>query len=239
VAKDADARFVFKVHDLGNDGYLDFAGSDGRTTIEGDEGLAYSIVDYLDDRIANSESPEMRQLARDLKAYHVYAKHYFAVRGGSAETPPEVKDFQPVAAGDLDDYAYTAPEGIDHFTYKGTTLDLLTDTSFRLYFASDDVSALTVTCAGSELTPVENGSMWYVEVKGIAAQDLDDMYDITVSNGTETAIAHHGPLGYARWALSTEATNAQREALQRTMMGIYRYNQSAEAYFKSVNNQGN
>jgi hypothetical protein len=168
----------------------------------------------------------------------VYAKHYFAVRGGSAEALPEVDGFQPVAYADLDAYAYTAPESIGHFTYRGTALDLLTDTSFRLYFASDDVSALTVTCGGSQLTPVKNGSMWYVEVKGIAAQDLDEMYDITVSNGSETATAHHGPLGYARWALSTDATNAQREALQRTMMALYHYNQSAETYLAGSNVQG-
>jgi hypothetical protein len=74
--------------------------------------------------------------------------------------------------------------------------------------------------------------MWYVEVAGIAAPDLDGMYDIEVSNGSETATAHHGPLGYARWALSTDATSAQREALQRTMMALYHYNQSAEAYFE-------
>ena len=240
VAKDADAKFAFKIRDLSADACLDFASADGKTTIAGDEGLAYSIVDYLDDRIANSESPEMRQLARDLKAYHVFAKHYFAVRDkGSTERLPDVSsfvDFQEVSATDLADYKYTAPGNIEHFTYKGTTLDLLTDTSFRLYFASDDPSVLTITCAGSELAPVKNGGMWYVEVTGIASRDIDKMYDITISNGSQTATAHHGPLGYALWALSTEATSAQREALQRTMMALYHYNQSAKAYFANLNN---
>ena len=42
------------------------------------------IVDYLDDRIANSKDDNMKKLAEDLKAYHVYAKHYFAVRDDGA-----------------------------------------------------------------------------------------------------------------------------------------------------------
>lgn len=239
VAKDADFEFVFKICDTENNTYLDFADSKG-VTVSGDEGLAYSIVDYLDDRIANSKDDNMKKLAEDLKAYHVYAMYYFAVRDkGSTEPLPTVDGFQTVTAGDLADYAYTAPGNIEHFTYKGTMLDLLADTSFRLYFASDSPGALTVTCGGSQLTPVENGSMWYVEVKGIAAQDLDDMYDITVSNADgATATAHRGPLGYARWALSTTAADAQREALQHAMMALYHYNQAAETYFKNTSNQG-
>ena len=234
VAKDADAEFAFKIHDLEGGTYLDFASSDGKSTIAGEEGLAYSIVDYLDDRIQNSESTEMKQLARDLRAYHVYAKHYFDVRDhGSTEALPTAPEgFREVVASDLEDYAYDAPGSIAHFSYRGTTLDLLTDTSFRLCFSTDDVSKLAITCGGEQMAPVKNGGMYYVEVKGIAAQDVDDMYDIEVSNGSETAAAHHGPLGYARWALSTDAAgSAQREALQRAMMGLYRYNRSAEAYF--------
>ena len=74
-----------------------------------------------------------------------------------------------------------------------------------------------------------------IEVAGIAAPDLDKMYDITVSNGSETTTAHHGPLGYALWALSTDAAgDPQREALQRTMMALNNYNQSAKAYFNAV-----
>jgi hypothetical protein len=233
VAKDADTRFVMKIRNESSGACIDFANSD-RSLVSGGVGLAYSIVDYLEDRIANSASPEMVQLAKDIKAYHVYAKHYFAVRDqGAADALPSVADFQPVAAADLEAYKHTAPENIDRFTYEGTTLDLLSDTSFRLYFETDDVSKLTFTCGGAAMAPVKNGNMYYVEVAGIAAPDLDKMYDITVSNGFETTTAHHGPLGYALWALSTDAaTDPQREALQRTMMALYHYNQSAEAYFE-------
>ena len=48
-------------------------------------------------------------------------------------------------------------------------------------------------------------------------------------------MVYHGPLGYALWALSTDAAgDLQREALQRTIMALYNYNQSAKAYFRAV-----
>ena len=57
---------------------------------------AYSIVDYLDDRIASSKDDNMKKLAKDLKAYHMYAKHYFAVRDkGSAEALLRIRQFGP------------------------------------------------------------------------------------------------------------------------------------------------
>ena len=61
------------------------------------------------------------------------------------------------------------------------------------------------------------------------------MYDIRVVNDEEIATVYHGPLGYALWALSTDAAgDLQREALQRTIMALYNYNQSAKAYFRAV-----
>ena len=133
----------------------------------GDSDFEEVLFDYVIDELGmevknkiSHRANAMKKLAEDLKAYYVYTKHYFAVRDkGSTEPLPTVDGFQTVTAGDLADYAYTAPGNIEHFTYKGTTLDLLVDTSFRLYFASDSPGALTVTCGGSQLTPVENGSM--------------------------------------------------------------------------------
>ena len=204
----------------------------GAALVKGDEGLRYSIIDYLNDRIKNSDNPKMVQLAKDMKAYCTYAKHYFDVRdGGSKEELPQIDDFQKVTAQDLEQYACTVPTDIEHFAYKGTSLMLESNTSFRLYFSSDDKSQLTVTCGGKNMEVKESGGFYYVEVTDISARNINKMYDITVSNGTDTSTAHHGPLGYAHWALLQENPDAQRLALQRTMMGLYRYNQSAETYF--------
>ncbi|MBQ1555211.1 MAG: hypothetical protein IIZ68_07115, partial [Clostridia bacterium] len=110
------------------------------------------------------------------------------------------------------------------------TLILEEMTSFRLYFESDDTSALTIKNGENTLT-IHSGTgayqgMYYVEITNIYAQHLDDMYDFSISNGTESTTAHHGPLGYAKWALSTN-----KENLKYAMMALFHYNRSAETYF--------
>ncbi|MCR5128194.1 MAG: BspA family leucine-rich repeat surface protein [Lachnospiraceae bacterium] len=229
VAKEADAAVNMKIKKLSTGEYIDFTNSDG-STVSGNTGLDYSVNAYLEDRIANSQDPKMVALAGNMRAYCIYAKHYFDVRDNdSTESLPEIDGFNTVTADTLSAYAHTTSGDIGHYTYKGSSLLLRDQTSFRLYFESDDTSALTITVGGESL-PIRSGKgMYYVEIKDIAAKDLDTMYDFTVSNGAETATVHHGPMGYAYWALSS----SDNENLKYTMMALYQYNRSAENYFKN------
>ena len=229
VAKEADTTFTTKIKEISTDRYLDFANSDG-TTVAGGSGLDYCINTYLDDRIENSQDEKMKSLAKNMKAYGIYAKHYFDVRDkGSTEALPSVEGFESITADAISAYAYTLPGNIDHFTYKGTTLVLEDKTSFRMYFESDDTASLSISVAGQQL-PIRSGKgMYYVEIGNIAAKDLDEMYDFTISNGTESTTGHHGPMGYAYWALSS----SDNESLKYTMMALYQYNRSAKDYFNN------
>ena len=229
VAKEADATVNMKIKKLSTGEYIDFTNSDG-STVSGNTGLDYSVNAYLEDRIANSQDPKMVALAGNMRAYCIYAKHYFDVRDNdSTESLPEIDGFNTVTADTLSAYAHTTSGDIGHYTYKGSSLLLRDQTSFRLYFESDDTSALTITVGGESL-PIRSGKgMYYVEIKDIAAKDLDTMYDFTVSNGAETATVHHGPMGYAYWALSS----SDNENLKYTMMALYQYNRSAENYFNN------
>lgn len=53
-----------------------------------------------------------------------------------------------------------------------------------------------------------------------------NMYDLSISKGTESTGAHHGPPGCARRAPDTD-----REMLKCAMTALCHYNRSAEAYF--------
>jgi|GEM_PF-353800 len=226
VAKDYDKTFTMKIKNISADAYVDFYDNLG-AAVDGDAGYDYSLAACLTEA-QSTGSAGMRQLAKNMTAYCAYAKHYFAVRDqGYAGARPEAAGFTPVTAGDLSGFAYTVPSNIDHFTFRYTTLVLENETSFRLYFESDDVSALSITCGGNALDVRTAHGLYYVAVENIAAQDLDELYDITIDNGAATATAHHGPMGYAYWALSASSD----ENLQYAMMALYRYNQAAEAYF--------
>jgi len=226
VAKDVDKAFTMKIKNISADSYIGFADNLG-AAVDGDTGYDYALATCLTEA-QSTGTAAMQQLARDMSAYCTYAKHYFAVRDqGYAGARPEVAGFSTVTAGDLSGFAYTVPSNIDHFTFQYTTLVLKNETSFRLYFDSDDTSALTITKGGVGMPIKSAGGLYYVEVENIAAQDLDEMYDITIDNGATTTTAHHGPMGYAYWALSA----SPNENLQYAMMGLYRYNQAANAYF--------
>ena len=229
VAKEADTIFTMKIKDISAGTYIDFANSDG-TTIPASTGLDYSISTYLEDRIANSQDVEMVALAKNMKAYCAYARHYFDVRDNdSKESLPSIDGFSTITADTLSGFAYTVPVNIDYFTYKGTTLVLEDQTSFRMYFESDNIDALSISVGGSPLSIRSGKGMYYVEISNIEATDLDNMYDFTISNGTDQTTAHHGPMGYAYWALSS----SDNENLKYTMMALYQYNRSAENYFNN------
>ncbi len=53
-----------------------------------------------------------------------------------------------------------------------------------------------------------------------------NMSDLSISKGTESTGAHHGPPGCARRAPDTD-----RETLKCAMTALYPYDRSAEAYF--------
>ena len=123
----------------------------------------------------------MINLAKDMKSYCIYSKHYFDVRdNGSTEALPVVDDFDTVSADELSGFNYTLPDNIEHFTYKGTTLLLKDQTSFRLYFESDDVRSLTIK-EGENSLKIRKGQgsytgMYYVEMSNISAKNLDTSF---------------------------------------------------------------
>lgn len=236
VSKEIGTPFTMKIYDISSGKYIDFYTSAG-VLVDGDTGLDYAIEDYLDDRIKHSENADMVELAKDMSAYGKYSKHYFDVRDkGSSEPLPEVTGFVPVTPEELEagDLVYKkADHDIDGFTYGSTTLVLEDQTTFRLYFRSDDISKLTIM-NGSKVMQIKEGygshsGMYYVEVPNISAPDLDIMYDFEIGNGIETIHIIHGPMGYVYWALSASSNTN----LKYAMMSLYHYNISAKKYFSA------
>jgi hypothetical protein len=233
-----DVAFTMKIK--APDGtYVDFADTKG-TPVDGATGLGYSVNNYLEDRITYSQDSNMVQLAKDMRAYGAYAKHYFIKRydTGWSEPLPTFDDFVMVSAEALSDFAPRLPDAaIGHFTYNSSTLVLEGVTRFRLYFESDDPSKLSIatTVNGKQTTLVPqpgtgtNAGRYFVEVPDIVAKRLDDMYVFSISNGSESITMRHGPFAYVRWALST--TDADRENLRYAMAALYNYNRSANVYF--------
>ena len=229
VPKEMSTVFTMKIKQISADEYVSFANQSGVTVTY----IEHTVNDYLDDRLQNSQSDEMKALAGAMMDYGAYAEHYFDVLNNDSTEPlPSIEGFTPITVSELPDTSvYTQPTGITGFTYVGSTLVLESETSFRLYFTSDNVDSLTISeKTKGELTIKEgqgkNEGRYYVQISNIAAKDLDSMYEFTISNGTESTTAVHGPFGYIRWALANGSEN-----LKYLVSALYYYNQAANDYF--------
>lgn len=224
----ASHKLTMKIKDEVGDRYLDFANSDA-LTVEGDEGLPYSVYDYLTYMAENGETEKMKTLAKATYAYCEYARYYFAVLDGESPESPKVKDFVPVTLNDLAGIEVLTPLNLANFVYKGTTLVLDDVTSFRLYFTSKEPGSLKIAIDDSPAQVHESVSkgMYYVEITDISSTKLHEMHSFIISNGVKSTTAHNGPFGYARWAIEQ---NSESD-ISHVMQALYRYNEAAKAFF--------
>jgi hypothetical protein len=113
---------------------------------------------------------------------------------------------------------------------SSATLMLETETSVRIYFqltGSKTIDDYTFYVDGKEVTPIEKGGKYYVEITDIAAQDLDQTYTIVVGGLT---IKYSG-LSYVNTVIKNPATAG--EALVNAAKAIFAYNKLAEIYFNT------
>ena len=233
VPKEMDTEYTMKIKQISADEYVSFADQSGVTVTE----LVRTVNTYLDDRLQNSENDEMKNLAASMQEYGAFAAYYFKDEEPTAEeiaALPEVTDPLP-------DYPQTVESIDEHFEYVGSTLVLESETSFRLYFKSDDTSKLSITCKAKVTADTakdmtickgtgKNSEYFYVEVSDIPAKDLSTMYTFSVSyNGGSPVTLDHGPFGYISWAL--QQTDGSHDKLICLVRALYDYNQKAIAYF--------
>ena len=87
------------------------------------------------------------------------------------------------------------------------------------------INDFTFKVGDEVLTPVANGSMYYVEVKNIASKDLDTMYEVTIN---DTLSVQYAAMTYVQSMLNKADAKAELVTLSKA---IYLYNQAANEYF--------
>lgn len=81
---------------------------------------------------------------------------------------------------------------------------------------------------GTETVPKKNGKNGYLQVKNIAAPNLDTPHTFTVTDGTNTYTVTASALSYAY--TSVKNGDSDRQNLGKA---LYLYNQAADAHFVS------
>ena len=225
VAKEMNDRLALTVYG-GNGKALPLYSKEGASV----GSVGYAAQDYLDTSMAR-DTGNLLALTRAMSDYGSCAQAYFNYNTDSRA--PLQTDVSSLDIGLLDPYAFTGPSGsVSGISYRGSTLVLEEETTIRMYFnltSSTTIKSFTFTVDGVQQTPKTAQGSYYVEVKNIAARQLDATHVFTVSRNGQTMTVRYSALTYC-WVTVHNTSNP--ETLKDTAKAIYLYNAAANAYFR-------
>lgn len=139
------------------------------------------------------------------------------------------------------DYSQVTITGFDSRGVQGTervklysaSLLLTSETTLRLFFNGQ----VSVTLEGKPLQVKYRSGLYYADIVGIAAKDLDKDVTVVINDGTETASITYNPMTYCQ-AIQNSAAGTYTDKMQNLVRALYLYNQSADDYFASHVTQG-
>ena len=224
-AKEMDDNVVLKAFDA-NDNQLKILRMENGEWIEVDE-YTYSVKRYIANTPTNAN---YKKLVDTMGVYGDYAKYYFQNPHGTTSMP-DGYPLTPISASDLNAYAAVTNGSLGNVKYAGGALALEDGTYIRVFFTGD-VDGYTFSCNGVELEPVAYSSYHYVTIDYIAAKELDTVYTVEVTDGTNTYSVRYSALTYVRSVLSN---NSNPQTLKDVVTALYWYNQEANEYFPNNN----
>ncbi len=197
----------------------------------------YSALDYATQVINNASSlnSELVSLTKAMLNYGAMSQLYFGYETDTLAN--SILDEQDKTIADVDTTNITAItstentlSGIKHHSYSCV---LESKTILRHYFSLENGSGIdtyTFTVGDKTLTAVktETEGLYYVDITGIAAKELDTPYTLTISDGAKTRTITASVMSYVRTVLESGTASEQ---LKNVVQAMYHYNQAANAYF--------
>ena len=125
-----------------------------------------------------------------------------------------------------------AGQGTELAKLYSASLILKSETTLRFFFQVDSsVENFAVTFNGEALTIKQRDGLYYADVVGIAAKDLDEDVTVTISDGTSTADISFNPMAYCQ-SVQNDTTGTFDQEMKDVVAALYLYNQAANVYFK-------
>ncbi len=131
--------------------------------------------------------------------------------------------------GDLSAYAHSAVGAEPGIQVASASLLLKTTTTIRVYFqltGNKTIDQYSFTAAGKAVTPVKSGGLYYVDLAGVEARNLDAMYAITCGGLT----VNYCGLSYVKSTLEYPGFTQNAKNMARALYG---YARATNAYFPS------
>lgn len=199
----------------------------------------YSVRQYADSILARSTSKDsLKYLVRVMLYYGSSAQKYLkynvkALSDEGIELSDVLAEANALTADQLSNYATVMTEMPDGITVYGANLSLKSETVLRYHFViqeGHDVSEYIFAVDGSPVEPVLLNGRYCVEIENIRAQDVDEMFTVSVTdrNGN-TGSVKYGALTYTR-SILTGGNSKYSQELIDTVRGLYVYYRAAERY---------
>ena len=212
---------------------------------DGEQTITYSVKDYVDYVLENTDDfpGNAVALVRAIADYGHYAQLYFdplrewtlgvehaAMPAAGGITESDVGSVK----NSVSDRTAQLNAGDSAVVGAGFSLVLDSETAMRIYLtlADDFTGDVAAECEGASVACEElKDGRYLIEIPGITAPGLGDVYSVTVTAGDNEAGIVLSPLSYVRAALNSESGGAA----QLTVAALYRYYAAAKAYVENPN----
>lgn len=191
------------------------------------------LIDRYQDSSEYKANEKLKNLVDSIEEFCKASNAYFYNANVNApKTEPSI------------DHAYDAVYSnnkISGIEYYGSSLLLKSQTVIRHYFRIADGKApenftVSVKQGSSSISGIAlksyDDKYCYMDITGVAAANLDKLYDVTVSDGKDSIRFSYGALSYCIKAISNESTN---ENLANLCKKMYIYADAAKKYMASFN----
>jgi hypothetical protein len=184
----------------------------------------YSVKAYCDHVLKNSTDEALKDLVRKMLNYGAASQEYFDYNTDDlANAGLETPNYDQIV---IDGFKAQAGQGTQLSKLYAASLILKSETTLRFFFNGP----ITATYNGVELEVGQRSGLYYVDVTGIAAADLDEEITITISDGVESADVIFNPMAYCQGV----SQNSDDQELKMLVRALYLYNQAANAYFQEI-----
>ena len=184
----------------------------------------YSVKAYCDHILNSSDDEALKDLVKKMLHYGAASQNYFQYNTDDlANAGLEAPNYEGVV---IDGFKATAGQGTELSKLYAASLILKSKTTLRFFFNGP----ITATYNGQALNVGQRSGLYYVDVTGIAAADLDEDIVITINDGANTADIVFNPMAYCQGVYN----NSDDAQLVELVTALYVYNQAANNYFEEV-----
>ena len=189
---------------------------------------SYTVAQYAEAILASEYAAADKALATALLNYGAAAQTYFAYNTGALANA-SVTD-KAIAEVSTPDTTKAVDADLDGITFAGFSALFQADTTLRFYFRTENIAAYTFNdgaLTAQSTTTDQGATIYYVDVTGIAAADMDSAVSLTVSDGNATQTIQYSVESYMNDVVNGADYTAEAINLVKAACA---YGQAADAY---------